>query len=141
MLRNLTRILARFRHPISLPEDVESALGVPLSNFLSFEQVVTTLKKPSCLPTKLLRYMPRKDAEKSFQTACNTHCCQKESFLNLSIFTYDFNGKSISFELRFDDQAKLRRIYLNHSGNIEEQELHLLTVDDPHNATTQRKIP
>ncbi len=100
------RFCARFRYPVSLPEDVSSALGVPLSNFLPFDQLVS---KICSSPTKLSRYMPREEVEAAF-----SHAVCKEKFNDNTVCSFCFNQGRIVFILKFDDQSRLRRIYFQH---------------------------
>lgn len=110
-LDHLYRILIRFRYPVSLPEDVASALGIEVSNFLTFEQFVEYLTGPLCRPTRLTRFMSREKAEEAFQSA---QC--KESFHQNTLFSYYFSEGWLEFVLQFDEQSRLRRIYLQHKN-------------------------
>jgi hypothetical protein len=106
---SLYRFIVRFRYPVSLPEDVAKALGVEISNFLTFDEFVTHLTSPSCRPTSLRKYMKRESAEEAFQSAQ-----RKEQFRENTIFSYYFNEGWLEFVLLFDEQSRLRRIYLQH---------------------------
>lgn len=101
------RFCARFRYPVSLPEDVSQALGIPLTNFITFDQLVS--KICSTLPTKLRKFMPREEAEAAFSCAV----C-KEKFYDNTVCSFCFNQGRIVFVLKFDDQNRLRRIYMQH---------------------------
>lgn len=101
------RFCARFRYPVSMPEDVSTALGIPLSNFMPPDQLVG--KICSSLPTKLSKFMPRSEAEAAFASAV----C-KERFSDNTVCTYCFNQGRIVFILKFDEANRLRRIYLQH---------------------------
>lgn len=103
------RFLLRFRYPVSLPEEVAEALGIEVSNFVSFEEFVATLTCPSCRPTRLTKYMSRDLAEQAFQTAL----C-KERFQSNSLYSYYFNEGWLVFKLQFDEHHRLSRIYLQH---------------------------
>lgn len=116
----LCRFFLRFRYPVSLPEDVAEALGVPLSNFLTFEELVDHLTCSDCRPTRLKRFMPRDKAEQAFQGAL-----RKECFRQKSLYSYYFNGGWMEFILQFDDQSRLRRIYLQHKEIAQEQGLEI----------------
>ena len=59
---HLCRFFIRFRYPISLPEDIAEALGINLSNYITFDKFVSLLTCPSCKPTKLHKFMPREIA-------------------------------------------------------------------------------
>lgn len=103
------RFFLRFRYPVSLPEDVAQALGLQISNFVTFNQFVHYLSEPTCRPTRLHKFMPREDAEAAFQ---NAHT--KECFVRSSLFSFYFPEGWIEFTLEFDENERLRRLYLNH---------------------------
>lgn len=105
------RFFIRWRYPVSLPEDVAGALGVPLNNYMSFQEFVTLLTSPSCCPSRLVKYMPRQQAEDAFRNAL-----RKEKFSHLTLFSYYFNEGWMEFVLQFDDQSRLRRIYIQHKN-------------------------
>ena len=103
------RLMLRFRYPVSLPEDVATALGVDVSNHITFEEFVSRITSPACRPTKLTKFMPRDQAEEAFNTAC-----RKERFKQNSLYSYYFTEGWMEFILKFDDQSRLRRVYLQH---------------------------
>lgn len=105
----LSRLLLRFRYPISMPEDVGVALGIQISNYVTFKEFVSFLGCPNCRPTKLTKFMSREDAEKAFLKAP-----LKEKFQNNTLFSYCFSEGWVEFILQFDDNSRLRRIYLQH---------------------------
>jgi hypothetical protein len=105
----LYRFFLRFRYPVSLPEDVACALGTELSCYLTFDEFVSRLKNPQFRPTRLKKFMPRELAEKAFSSACRI-----DRFNEKSLFSYYFNEGWMEFVLQFDDQSRLRRIYLQH---------------------------
>lgn len=109
VIHSLARLFPRLRYPLSMPEEVASDLGINVSNALTFEEFVDCLTSPHQRPTKLLRFMPRDEAEKTFQTAL-----RKERFKQNSLFSYHFNGGWMEFMLQFDDQSRLRRLYIRH---------------------------
>lgn len=108
-LNIMQRLLLRFRYPVSLPEDIAEALGVHVSNFLTFEEFVNQLASPECRPTKLMKFMPRDKAEDAFQGAQRT-----ERFKQNTLISYYFSEGWMEFVLSFDDHSRLRRIYLQH---------------------------
>jgi hypothetical protein len=117
----LYRVLLRFRYPVSLPEDVAGALGVEITNLISFEEFFSRLVCPSCRPTRLIKFMPRDKAEAAFHGAL-----RKERFRHNTLFSYYFNEGWMEFVLSFDEHSRLRRIYLQHKkipkeGGIEIQ--------------------
>ncbi len=105
----LHRFFLRFRYPVSLPEDVACALGVDLNCYLTFDEFVNRLQCPHFRPTRLKKYMPRELAEDAFSSALRI-----DRFGHKSLFAYYFNEGWIEFVLQFDEQARLRRVYLQH---------------------------
>jgi len=99
----------RFRYPVTLPEDVAQALGIEMSNFVTFEEFVKCLIDPQCCPTRLMKYMPREKAEAAFGTAQRT-----ERFCQDTLCSYYFNEGWMEFILKFDEKERLRRLYLLH---------------------------
>jgi hypothetical protein len=108
-MQPLTNLFTRFRYPTSLPEEVAMDLGISISNSLNFQEFISHLTHPSCRPTRLSRFMPREEAENLFSTAI-----RKEHFKQKSLFFYHFNEGWMGFILNFDEQARLRRIYIRH---------------------------
>lgn len=107
--QTILRFVCRFRHQVSLPEEVATALGIPLSNFLSVPQLLERLCHPSCCPTRLMRLMRRPDAEAAFSLARRV-----ERFSRHTLCSFYFNDGWLEFLLQFDDDQKLRRIYIHH---------------------------
>lgn len=107
LLESLTRLISRFRYPVSLPEDVAHDLGMHLPNTLSFHEFLLLLGSPHQRPAKLRKYMSRTIAEAMFESAL-----KKENFRSCSLFSYYFNKGWLVFALYFDEDARLRRIYL-----------------------------
>lgn len=116
-----SKVYLRFRYPVSLPGDVADALGVQVSNHVSFEEFVNTLISPTCRPTRLQKFMPREDAEAAFQSAL-----RKEHFKQNTICSYYFNEGWMEFVLLFDEQSRLRRIYLQHKKITQEEGIEIL---------------
>ncbi|MBJ7449595.1 MAG: hypothetical protein JHC93_04470 [Parachlamydiales bacterium] len=109
LLDNLKKVYCRFHYPVSLPEDVACALGIQAPNHLSFEEFVQLLQSPEGKPTRLTKFMPRHLAEMAFQSAL-----RKETFKKTSLFSYYFCKGWLAFFLQFDDQHRLRRLYIQH---------------------------
>lgn len=107
LLESLTRLICRFRYPVSLPEDVAHDLGMHLPNTLNFQEFLYLLSSPYQRPAKLRKYMSRTLAESTFESAL-----KKESFRSCSLFSYYFNKGWLVFALYFDEDGRLRRIYL-----------------------------
>lgn len=119
------RFLLRFRYPVSLPEEVASALGIDVSNFVSFEEFVSVLTSPTCRPTRLTKYMSRERAEEAFKTAL-----RKERFKRNTLYSYYFNEGWLVFILQFDDQHRLSRIYLQHKRIKQDRGIELSLIMD-----------
>jgi hypothetical protein len=102
-------MLIRFRYPVSLPQDIAFALGIDMNNSLRFEALLDQLLCHSTRPTRLAKFMPREEAEYAFQCAL-----RKDRFAQNSLFSFYFNEGWLEFELQFDDQSRLRRVYLHH---------------------------
>lgn len=115
-LNRLARLIARFRYPVSLPEEVTEVLGVQVSNFSSFEELIKRLIGSKCNPSTLAKYMPRKAAEAAFKRAT---CI--EQFSEKTLVSYFFSEGWVEFILKFDDQSRLRRIYILHKSMNDEQ--------------------
>ncbi len=109
LVANAQKLLIRFRYPVSLPEDVGYALGLPISNEEKFTDMLHFLLSASCKPTKLSRFMPRAQVERAFDKAL-----QKERFGNNSLFSFYFTQGWLEFDLQFDQSELLRRIYIHH---------------------------
>jgi hypothetical protein len=105
----LSHCILRIRYPVTLPEEIATDLGITASNFLTFEEFVKTLTNPTSRPQRLLRFMPREIAEAAFQSAQ-----RKEKFGRNSLYSYYFHEGWLEFSLHFDEQSRLRRIYLQH---------------------------
>lgn len=117
-------IWPRLRYPSSLPEDVSIALGIPLSNYLTHNALLKQLTSPHCRPSSLSKYMPREKAEQCFSRAVKT----ERSAYN-SLFSFNFAGLGwIVIDLRFDNNSRLRRVYIQHKEIQHDQgvELYLL---------------
>ena len=107
----ICRLAARFRYPITLPEEVAEALGVEVSNFLTFETLISTLQESWGNPMRLARFMPRKLAESAFRCATS-----KDVFKDKTLISYYFQQGIIEFVLLFDEKGRLRRVYLQHKN-------------------------
>lgn len=106
----------RFRYPVSLPEDIAGDLGINASNLLTFDEFVSQLTNLSGNPRNLYRFMPRRDADATFETAQ-----RKEHFGRNSLYSYYFHEGWLEFNLYFDEQLRLRRVYLQHKHFTSEQ--------------------
>ena len=118
LLKPLTRLYVRFRYPFSTPEDVAADLGLDVSNHFSFQELISYLIDPHHRPTKLVRFMPREHAEDIFRLAL-----RKERFPQNSLFSYYFNGGWMEFMLQFDEQSRLRRLYIRHKDLKQKYEI------------------
>lgn len=118
ILKPLFRLLVRFRYPVSMPEEVASDLGLNISNSLSFQEFIHCLTDPGHRPTKLTRFMPRNEAEEIFRCAL-----RKERFQQNSLFSYHFKNGWMEFILQFDEQSRLRRLYIRHKDLKQKHEI------------------
>lgn len=116
--RSLSHLFIRMRYPFSTPEDVASDIGLNISNRLSFEEFIRCLTNPLYKPSKILKFMPREIAEDLFQAAL-----RKEKFRHNSLFSYYFNGGWMEFMLQFDEQSRLRRLYIVHKDLKQKYEI------------------
>lgn len=105
----LSRVLQRFRYPVTLPQDITSALGIKLADSLTFDEFLHQLCTPSWQPSRLKRWMPRSQAEEAFSQAQ-----RKERFGENSVFSYYFSQGWVIFILRFDNMSRLRNLELRH---------------------------
>lgn len=120
------RVILRFRYPVTLPEEIATDLGITVSNFLTFPEFVSQLTSGSCRPRKLKRFMPREMAEAAFESAQ-----RKEKFSRSSLFSYYFLEGWLEFNLHFDEQSRLRRIYLQHKYVEDQQGIEIPLQQDP----------
>lgn len=122
-LDRFSRFFLRFRYPVTLPEDVAKALGIDISNFLTFDEMVCCLTNPSLCPTRLEKFMLREEAEEAFMEAQ-----RKERFQQCSLYSFYFNEGWLEFKLEFDACSRLRRVYVQHQKIESEEgvEIHLL---------------
>lgn len=114
----LFHLFVRFRYPVSMPEDVASDLGLEITNSLKFHEFIQCLIDPRHRPTKLTRFMPREQAEDIFRLAR-----RKEKFQQNSLFSYYFKGGWMEFILQFDEQSRLRRLYIRHKTLKQKHEI------------------
>ena len=105
------RVILRIRYPVTLPEQIAMDLGIAVPSFLTFSELVSQLTSISCKPKRLRRFMPREMAEAAFESAQ-----RKEKFSHNSLFSYYFQEGWVEFSLYFDEQSRLRRIYLQHKS-------------------------
>lgn len=105
----LSTLVARIWHPVTLPEEIAGCFGLKVSNFLSVEDLIRVLSKSQCYTTCLSRYMPREIAEAVFRNATTI-----ESFGEKTIISYYFRDGWVEYVLLFDQEDRLRRVYLNH---------------------------
>jgi hypothetical protein len=120
VLKPLLRLLIRFRYPVSMPEDVATDLGFDIPSFLPFHEFINCLTNPCSSPSKLTRFMPRDQAENIFRCAL-----RKEKFQNHSLFSYHFKGGWMEFVLHFDEQSRLRRLYIRHKNLKQKHEIRI----------------
>ncbi len=101
----------RLRYPFSTPEEVGSDLGITLSNQISFQEFIDLLTHPVHPPTKITKYMSRAKAEALFKEARH-----KEIFRHNTLISYYFNEGWMELLLDFDNESRLRRLYVQCKG-------------------------
>lgn len=120
---SFTRLISRFKHSLSLPEEIASDLGIFLSNRLDYVELRELFLQREITPTKLHRFMERSLAEGNFR-----HAKKFEKFCRESHFSYCFNGNWVDFTLHFDQQDRLRRLYIHCCG---------MAIDEQHEISLQ----
>jgi hypothetical protein len=121
--QSFRRLLIRLRHPISLPEEIARDLGIPISNYLDYQQLTHFIRQGGLTPTKLHKFMARDVAEAAFD-----HAIKVEKFCRESHFSYCFNDHWMDFTLHFDQNDQLRRLYFHCCGmSFDEQQEILLS--------------
>ncbi|MFT4553817.1 MAG: hypothetical protein ACI9S8_002459 [Chlamydiales bacterium] len=133
ILRSVLKLFLRLRYPVSLPEDVIDALGIEASHSIDFQEFMEVLSNPRCNPKNLSRFMPRRKAEALFTAAV-----KKERFRHESLYSYYFSDSWVEFVLHFDNDSRLRRLYIHHKDLCEEQGVELLLQDT---ASLQERTP
>lgn len=111
-------LLLRLRYPFSMPEEIASDIGLSITNYCSFDEFIACLTNPSQRPAKISRFMPRENAEDLFQTAL-----KKEQFRHNTLFSYYFKDGWMEFVLQFDEQSRLRRLYILHKDLKQKYEI------------------
>jgi hypothetical protein len=118
-IKSFSKLFVRLRYPFSMPEDVATDLGLlHISNSFSFKEFTDYLTDPHTRPSKLTRFMSREQAEDIFRKAL-----RKERFPHNSLFSYHFNGGWMEFVLQFDEQSRLRRLYIRHKDLKQKYEI------------------
>jgi len=113
IVASLQRLALRWRYSASLPEEIAEALGIILSNFCTFEEFMRRLSDANASrPTKLYRFMPREEAETAFRPTA----LRMERFTQNTICSYYFHQGWVEFMLQFDENDRLRRIWLQHKS-------------------------
>jgi hypothetical protein len=123
----LYRFFIRFRYPVSMPEDIATALGLDISNYVTFDQFVNLITHPTCKPTRISKYMPREKAEEAFRGA---QC--KDRFKRSTLFSFYFSEGWLEFTLEYDEQSLLRRVYVNHKQIKQDRGVELTLTKDSH---------
>lgn len=116
--KKLATLFHRFRNPVSLPEDIGLDLGIQvLHNELNFQECMSRLTGSICQSKYLHKLMPRAHAEAVFKKAVH-----KESFKDITLFSYYVYSGWLAFKLVFDEEERLRRVYLQHKAIKDENE-------------------
>jgi hypothetical protein len=118
VLHRVGRVLSRFRYPVSLPEDVSKAVGLPLSNLQSFDKMLSQLTASNV--TTIRRHMPRDQVKQLFEGAT-----RKEYFSGSALFSFWFPSGWLEFSIHFDRCDRVRRVCLLHKNLDSEVELPL----------------
>jgi hypothetical protein len=118
LFERLFHFFIRIRYPFSTPDDVAQDLGLNISRYLTFPEFIHSLINLNSPPSKLRRFMPREQAEQVFQSAL-----RKEKFKQNSLFFYYFNGGWMEFMLQFDEESRLRRLYIRHKDLKQKYEI------------------
>ncbi len=117
LFKKLSKFVQRLKNPVSLPEDIGRDLGIQLLyNELSFQECIDKLIAKDRTSKYLNRFMPREKAEMLFKSAV-----RKETFKETTLFSYYIYSGWLAFKLIFDDQNRLRRVYLQHCS-LKQQE-------------------
>ncbi len=103
----IQQMLVRFRYPVSMPNEVAASLGIQVENTIPFSNFLSLCQ--TCRPSRLTKFMPRHEAERAFKGAL-----RKERFSSSSLYSFYFNEGWLEFELQFDTNSLLRRIYVHH---------------------------
>lgn len=120
--KTIKRCFSFLRCDISIPNDIAKTLGMDLSVYPTFNDFINQIASTSFRPLHLKKYMPRNEAEEVFQGAFKKECFHKKT-----MFSYFFNDGWMEFVLSFDEQSRLRRVFVLHKKIAEEQgvEIHL----------------
>ncbi len=105
----LASLCSRWQYPLSSFKEVVDDLGVNVPGNIALKEFVKALTSQHCHLTKLTKFMSRDDAEKVFASAI-----KKERFSGHSLYSYYFDNQWMGFYLQFDQNSKLRRIYVQH---------------------------
>lgn len=110
MIDRCFRLLARFRHPYSLPCEIGDALGLSFSNALGFDELLKELEQVNFESPSLYRDMPKWEVLSLFGPTPKL-----EQFADRTSLSYPFSYGWIQFDLFFDRTTNgLRRIFLHH---------------------------
>lgn len=105
----LRTALIRIRYPRSMPEDIAAALGISSDQPVDWQQVLSHLQGSGWAPPRLHRLMARVHAEAAFSSAL-----QIEEFTHTALCSYHLAGGWLTFDLHFDLDQRLRRLYVRH---------------------------
>lgn len=107
MWKFISHFTERLRYPVSMPKEVADALGIELAHGKTVEELIRLLIDTKATPRALLKYMKREMAENRFQNAVI-----RERFNRRTLISYYFSQGWVEFMLQFDEEARLRRLYL-----------------------------
>jgi hypothetical protein len=94
-----------------LPDELLKTLGLDLEGKSSIEDFVEKLNHSKSLHVKLKKFMTRREVENTFLSAE-----KKEHFSRHSLYSYYFSKGWLGFFVSFDQDLKLRRVYLQYKS-------------------------
>jgi hypothetical protein len=107
----LAKLYSGWQYRLYSFKEVADDLGVDVPGNIAFEGFVKALTTQYGHSAKLTKFMPRDDAEKVFASAI-----KKERFSRHSLYSYYFDKDWVGFYLQFDQNSKLRRLYIQHKN-------------------------
>lgn len=110
LFQKMMSFFFRMKHPISSPEEIGRDLGVQtLHRAVSFQECIACLIDENSPPKNIIKFMQRAEAESKLRSAV-----RKERFKNSSLFSYHLFQGWLAFKMVFDQEDRLRRLYLQH---------------------------
>jgi hypothetical protein len=94
-----------------LPDELLKTLGLDLKGNSSIEDLLEKLNHSKSLHIKLKKFMTKREVENAFISAE-----KKEHFSRHSLYSYYFSKGWVGFFVSFDQDLKLRRVYLQYKS-------------------------